>query len=89
MRRALADVVGQLVEQPGGEQFGEAVGGRDAGLVDARLAVDAEADGHPALGNREQGLVGARERAAGERDAERAGAVVGACARRAVTSARS
>ena len=31
------------------EQFGEAVGGRDVGFPDAGFAVDAHADGHPAL----------------------------------------
>ena len=45
------DALGQLVEQAGDEQLGEAVGGGDAGLVDARFAVDAEADRHAALGH--------------------------------------
>ncbi|OUE28383.1 hypothetical protein BFL36_01440 [Clavibacter michiganensis] len=59
------------------EQLGQAVRGRDVGLVDAGLAVDPEADRHAPLGHREQRLVGARQRAAGEGDAHRAGARVG------------
>ena len=70
------DALGELLEQSADEELGEAGRGRDIRLADAGLAVDAEADGHAALGNGEQRLLGSGQRAAGEGDAERAGALV-------------
>src|SRR5699024_6729376 len=46
-------------------------------LVDAGLAVDAQADRHRPVGHVEQGVLGAGQGAAVEGDAERAGGVVG------------
>ena len=70
------DALGHLVEQARDEQLGQSVGGGDVGLVDTGFAVDAEPDRHATLGHREQRLLGAGQGAAGERDTERAGALV-------------
>ncbi|BDZ54504.1 hypothetical protein GCM10025870_15770 [Agromyces marinus] len=72
----LPEAVGEFGEQAGDEEFGESVGRGHVGLVDARLAVDAEADRHPTHGDGEQRGLGSREGTAGERDTEGAGALV-------------
>ena len=48
-----------------------------SGLADAGFAVDAEADGDPAVGHLNSGAAAPGQRAAGEGDAHRAGAEVG------------
>ena len=67
---ATARIGGTVLEQALDEGPGDLVGGAQAGFVDSRLAVDAQADAHLAFGHGEERAVGAGERATGEGYAE-------------------
>src|SRR5690606_26179945 len=71
-----SNVFRELVEQARDQHLGEPIRGRDRGVAEAGFAVDPEPDGHVSGGDLEQRLGGAGQRAARERDAEGARAVV-------------